>query len=467
MLTYIIHRLLLMIPTLIGVTAVVFFVMAWAPGGFGGQELNQQGAQTEGEEARRIRLYFEARYGLGKPAYIQYGRWLNQISPVGFALSDQVTFTDADRDAMKIALSHADEVIDSDNQREQAEQVIVAMAQFQGTTLEQATEDLLSVMRDPQRARGLMDRLGIAPGELFWQKFERALGQGEDRAAAVILEELTWQAPGLRRVVFSMPMVKWPDLGQSLRGRRVADLLLQTIPITLLLNALSLPLIYGIAIISGIYAARHRGGWFDVGSGTTFLGLWSLPQIWVGVMLIGLVANREVIKLFPTAGLNSLDAAGMTFLPALLKEGFSQGWLLDRLWHLILPVLCMTYAGFAFLSKLTRGSILENLYADFTRTARAKGVRETDVLFRHVLRNSLLPLITVFINVLPAMFVGSVVVETIFSIQGMGKLGVEAAFMKDRELVMATTFIGALIGLGCAIARDILYAMADPRVSYE
>ena len=119
------------------------------------------------------------------------------------------------------------------------------------------------------------------------------------------------------------------------------------------------------------------------------------------------------------------------------------------------------------MAKLTRASLLENMAADYVRTARAKGVGDHDVLFRHVLNNSMLPLITILVGILPGLFAGTVVIETIFSISGMGKLGVEAAFMKDRELVMGTTLIGGAIGLCAGLVRDLWYALADPRVSYE
>jgi len=185
-------------------------------------------------------------------------------------------------------------------------------------------------------------------------------------------------------------------------------------------------------------------------------------------MLIGLLANKQYIKLFPTAGLHDMLATDMAFLPSWSGQGgFNPGWLLDTLWHLVLPVICMSYGGFAFLSKLTRGSILENLNADYVRTARAKGVSEQDILFRHVFRNSLLALITVAAGILPALLAGSIVVETIFSIPGMGRLGVQAVQFRDRELVLAVTLIGGILGLLSMLIRDICYAMVDPRVSYE
>jgi len=360
MATYIVRRLLLMIPTLVGVTAVVFFVMALAPGGFGGTALGEGGAQTEGEDARRVREYFNKRYGLDQPPIVQYGRWLNQVSPVGFAVN---------------------------------------------------TDDGSLMLLSPQ--------------------------------------------------------LKWPNLGESLRGRPVVDLLIERLPITLLLNLISVPIIYIVAISTGVIAAKKQGGFFDVTSGVTFLALWSVPVMWVGVMMIGFLANTQYLQWFPTGGMNNLEADAMRFLPAVTEAGFERGYLLDALWHLVLPVICLTYGGFAVLAKLTRASVLENASADYARTARAKGVAEREVLWQHVFRNSLLPLITVFAAILPSLFVGAVVVETIFSIPGLGKLGVEAAFMKDRELVMGTTLIGAMIGLSCEIGRDICYAIADPRVSYE
>ena len=146
---------------------------------------------------------------------------------------------------------------------------------------------------------------------------------------------------------------------------------------------------------------------------------------------------------------------------------FIRGFLFDRMWHLVLPIICLSYGGFAFLAKLTRGSVLENLQADYARTARAKGVDESTVLWRHVFRNSLLPLITVSASLLPGLLGGSVIVESLFSIDGMGKLAVEAVKSRDRELVLSITLISGLLTLAGYLIADICYAMADPRISYD
>jgi ABC-type dipeptide/oligopeptide/nickel transport system permease component len=358
MLSYIIRRVLLMFPTLLGITALVFFVMGLAPGGIGGVMLDKFG-NLNNADAERIREYYNRRYGIDKPLVVQYGRWLNAISPIGFKSADDGGLT-------------------------------------------------------------------------------------------------------------SSFAIKMPSLGDSLEQHRpVADLLAESLPITLLLNLLSVPLVYAIGIMTGIKAARRRGGAFDNISTGLQLTLWSVPTIWTGVMLIGMLANREYLKLFPTGGLSETDALHSAFLPHHTAAGFQRGYLLDTLWHLALPLVCLSYSGSAFLTKLTRGSILENLGADYTRTARSKGLAEGVILYRHVFRNSTLALITVAAGILPSLLGGSVVVETIFSIPGMGHLGVQAVLSRDREVVLAVTLIGGFIGLISQILRDILYAVADPRVSYE
>ena len=380
MLNYIIRRLLLMIPTLIGVTAVVFFTMALSPGGVAGPQFTETG-ETNATVRKALREYYNKRYGLDKPVIIQYFNWLNRVSPIG-------TFTQA-------------------GEKPPASDFI------------------------PDRGVGFV------------------VGENADGT--------------VKRFGFKMP-----DLGRSmLKGRPVTDLYLEAVPITLLLNVLTTPLIYILSIFTGILAAKHRGKFFDVASGITFLFLSSIPENLVGVLLIGFLASVQYLHWFPAGGLHDLTADAMSFLPHWGTAGFERGYLLDMLWHLALPIFCLTYGGFAFLSKLTRASVLDNLYADFARTARAKGVTERVVLYRHVFRNSLISLITVAAGIIPGLIAGSIVIETIFSIPGMGKLGVEAVFARDRELILAGTLIGGVIGLLCRLASDLCYTIADPRVSYE
>ncbi len=373
MTAYILRRTLLMLPTLLGMTAVVFFIMAAAPGSVAELLISSDGEMRAGDRQARID-YIKERYGLDDPAPVQYLRWLHKVSPVG-------VFTDSTDDRVA------------------------------GYGLRVGT--------DPQ---GVATRLGL----------------------------------------------KTPDLGHSfIKNRPVTDILAETLPITLLLNLLSVPLVYVIAIFSGVYAARHRGGWFDVASSSSMLALWSVPTIWAGVLLQGFLANESYISMFPTSGLHGLRAGEMRFLPMWGDGGFAPGWLLDTAWHLVLPVVCLSYGSFAFMSKLTRSAVLENMHADFVRTARAKGLPDRVVLWQHTLRNSLLPLITMGAFIIPGMLGGSVIVEYIFGIPGMGKLMIEAIEFKDQEVVMAVTLMGGVLTLIAYLVADLCYAIADPRVSYE
>lgn len=369
---YILRRILLMAPTMLGITLVVFFIMALAPGDIASMLINAQGEMRAGDRQAMVE-YVRKRYGLNDPVPVQYLRWLNKISPVG-------VFND-----------------------------------------------------DPDLDGGV------------------GLTLGED-------DEGFTQQLGL----------KWPDLGASfIHNRPVSTLIAEALPITVLLNLLSIPVIYILALVCGVYAARHRGKVFDKLSGLLMIGLWSVPIIWAGVLLQGYLANDKYLSWFPVSGLHDLRADEMHFLPRWTDSGFYPGWLLDSMWRLVLPVICLSYMNVAFVGKLARGAVLENLNADYVRTARAKGLSRKDVLWRHAFRNSLLPLITVAAFVVPGLLAGSIVVEYIFGINGMGKLMIESIELKDREVVMAVTLIAGFLSMAAFLVADLMYAVADPRVAYE
>lgn len=404
MISYLVRRLLLFIPTLIGATAVIFLLMAMAPIDIVDVLLPPGGELLPGQRAIR-EAYLQERYGLKDPAIVQYLRWLNNVSPIGFRIWHN---TDPE--------------------------VIAAKAKQQ--QLRDAKEKELRAKGTPStQIKDAIDKIEVKP------------------------------RPGQFR--FNRPALKAPDLGNSfIQARPVWPIIAQALPVSLILESVSLPLAIAVALASGIWAARHRGKAQDVASGTVLLGLYSVPVIWVGVMLIGFLANVQFVEAFPAAGLHSLDADSMTFFPR-FAGGFQPGYLLDTAWHLVLPVVCISYGTFAFYSKLTRTAMLETLSSDFVRTARAKGLPERLVIYRHAFRNSLLPLITVAAAFLPGLIAGSIVVETIFSINGMGRLTIDALKANDRELFLSVSLMILLLQLGGYLLADILYVVADPRVSYD
>lgn len=402
---YLFRRLLLFLPTILGATFIVFMLMALSPISIVDALLPPTGEIRPGERAVK-EAYIEERYGLNAPPPMQYLRWLNNISPIGFAKWN--------KDDPKVVAAKAKE-----------------------------TE-----LREARRAELAAE--GIT-------------GREADRLVRQIDIGPNAGAPRLSR-----PTIKKPELGYSyIQSRPVIEMISEALPVTLTVQAVALPTAVSIALLSGIWAARHRGGFWDVGFGTMLLALSSLPVIWVGVMFIGFLANVEYVKAFPAAGLHSVTASSMPFFPRFRESGFVPGYLLDSVWHLILPVVCVSYGTMAYYSKLTRTSLLETLSSDFVRTARAKGLPEKVVLFRHALRTSLIPLITVAASFLPLLVSGSIVVETIFSINGMGRLAIESLYRNDRELFLSVSLTILILQLIGYLLADIAYVVADPRVSYD
>lgn len=247
------------------------------------------------------------------------------------------------------------------------------------------------------------------------------------------------------------------DFGTSFKDHRpVAAKLKEAFPITLLLNVLSISLIYLIAFPLGIYSAVRPRSWFDRLTTIALFMLYSLPNFWVAMLLIRYLAGGEFLDLFPVVGLFS--------------DGVNQlslwGRIGNLLWHLVLPVSVLTYGGLAFLSRFSRAQMLEVIRQDYIRTARAKGLAERTVILKHALRNALIPILTLMSTLLPALIGGSVIVEQIFGIPGMGKLGFEAVLSRDYPTVMAIASISAFLTLISILLTDLMYVVVDPRISF-
>jgi microcin C transport system permease protein len=508
--TYILRRLLLMVPTLLGITFLVFMLVAMAPGGIGAALQVAAGGNLQASSGAAVQqAYLEERYGLDDPVPVQYVRWLARISPLKFGDREQVMPTGEFvrppkpvkepllwrwyADSLPVATTPqrpdlADATPDQRIRMWRQTERDAAGTRFDLTTantaLRSAIVDYVQATDVPNGLRSdLKPNLKVLERhtpkrelpeykkvEELGRKAIAAYGAAEQERARVIA--LFRAGPFPKAGVPLIPGVASlaaPDLGTAFsRGRPSIDLIKEHLPVTLLLNIIAIPIIYTVAVPSGIMAATRRGSVLDVGIGTLYIAFYSFPVVLAGVLAIGFLASRDYLNAFPTAGLHSIDASRFTFLPYIDEAGiWRRGYVGDMLWHMFLPVMCLTYTGFAVLSKQTRAAMLENFNADYVRTAKAKGVSAKDVIFRHVFRNSLLPLITIFVTIFPAMLAGSVVVERIFSVRGMGWLVIEAITLRDRELILANTVIIACVNLFALLLADLLYALADPRVSYE
>ena len=250
---------------------------------------------------------------------------------------------------------------------------------------------------------------------------------------------------------------RWQD------GRPIREVLGEALPVSMSLMAAALLLAYALAVPLGVYAAGRRGSRADQGISVGLSLLYSLPAFWVGTLLLNLLAGGRFLACpslphgacFPLQGWHSFTG----FEAMTLSERC-----LDVLWHAVLPVLTLGYPVLAVVARHLRAGMLDTLQLDYIRTARAKGLPERAVVYGHALRNSLLPVVTLLGLELPRLISGSVIVEWIFGIRGMGLLALEALRMPDYPMVLAIVTLTALFTLAGSIVADVGYAWLDPRL---
>jgi len=234
-------------------------------------------------------------------------------------------------------------------------------------------------------------------------------------------------------------------------GRPVLTKILEKVPVTALLIGVSFFFTILIAIPVAVYSAVHKNSLFDyVATAVAFIG-YGATTYWLGIELIQLFSVKWHV--LPDAGLQSIDATGLDIS--------------DVARHLVLPVATLTLVSLASWIRFQRSSMLEVLGEDYIRTAAAKGLSRNVVIFKHAFRNALLPLITLLGLYLPALLTGAYFVEIVFTIPGMGYLGLTAIFERDYPTVMGTTVISALLVVIGNLLADIGYAAADPRIRYD
>lgn len=248
------------------------------------------------------------------------------------------------------------------------------------------------------------------------------------------------------------------DFGRSLADQRpVTQKLTEALPKTLLLALLALVVAYGLAIPLGVYQAARPRSLVSRALSTLLFVAYSVPVFWVAVMVLLFLTGGRGPALFPFEGLHSPQSASYGPL----------GYLADTAWHLVLPVACLSYATLAVVSRQVRASMTHALAQDYVQAARARGIGRRSILFRHALRNSLLPVVTMLSFSLPSLIGGSIVVERAFGIPGMGSLAFEAIGQRDYPVVMAVSTLTAVVTLLAVLGADLLYAVVDPRIRVE
>jgi peptide/nickel transport system permease protein len=297
----------------------------------------------------------------------------------------------------------------------------------------------------------------LAPGD----PMDMYMEQQRQRQVDPEIIELLRQKYGLDLPIH-VQYVKWlgnvikGDFGESFRYRRpVLDLIAERIPYTLQLTLLALLFSTSLGIIIGIVSAVKQYSALDKSVTMGSLIIYSIPGFWMALMLV--LVFSVYLGWLPTSQTRSMD-----------YEFFSMGEkILDRIWHLILPVFVLGVGSAAHKARYVRNRLLEVLNEEYILSARARGLKEKMVIFRHALRNAMIPLVTILGLHLPALLSGSVLIESIFAWPGMGMLAVGAVGGRDYPVMMATLMISAILTIVGSLLADIAYVALDPRVSYE
>lgn len=250
------------------------------------------------------------------------------------------------------------------------------------------------------------------------------------------------------------------DFGKSIsvdKGKAVFSIIFERIPITLTLNLWAILITYSIAIPIGVFSAITKREKSDKVITFLLFLLYSLPVFWVTLLLQTFLCKGGIFPMFPLKGISTDIVSGMSSWEIVGQLSM----------HYILPIICLSYAGFAGLSRYCKESMADVINKDYIRTARAKGLPESQVVFKHALKNALITLITLFAELIPGLIAGSIIVEYIFNIPGIGDLSMLALSSRDIPLLMGLFMLNSILTLLGILIADISYTLADPRINFN
>jgi peptide/nickel transport system permease protein len=495
MLFYIFKRILLIIPTFLAISLIVFAIVNFAPGNPGGRQIGSEGGQqaNTGEQRESYRI-FKEQFNLDKPVLLNFRYGLTQEEVVDvlakvlnpeedkngkkekkYSLGEQIESQEYMENLGRYAVPSLIEILNTHPQKEfralaSQRLTINARKRLEGEFRKDLTKEQREINKkisDETQSFKEQYFLSISPEE---QEEADTKSKTEEEVKKFWNEWYTssksdWEYSAGDKfsiILFDTRFAKyWYNLSQlnfgvSHRDKRpVLETVLSKLKYSLTLAVTSVFLAYLISLPLGIWSAVNHNSKADRGVTIVLFMLYSLPSFFVGVVLLNLLTVEY--KIFPTAGFESLNASEMTTLE----------YIKDVMWHVFLPICCMTYASLAALSRYAKTGLLDIINADFIRTARAKGLPEGVVIIKHAARNGMIPILTLIATLLPVLIGGSVVIEQIFGIPGMGRYGFEAILTRDYNVVMAILLISSLLTLIGMLISDILYAVVDPRITFD
>ena len=476
MLQYALKRCLLIPPTFFLVSIVIFVVLNIAPGRPGEQaQLNGEKAGAQQRESYRI---FKEQFNLDKPILFN-ARFALHINEVRALLMTAYGLRQAPTLAAKLRAQNELEDLGSYLVRH----LIALLAQGQEPLMAHAiTTQLVQAARRPllpdsgpndQLARTTNRRISAQNSDFMnWTLPDNA---SDEDVAATTEKWLGWwkrnhsdfEYPGSAkpRIFFTDTRFYkywWNllhlDFGQSTADRRpVLPTIISKLRYSLSLTLISVLLAYLIAIPLGIWSAVRQNTTGDTIVTIALFILYSLPTFFVGTVFLRLLTEGDPVAWFPAGDFESFGADGMTTLRRIA----------DVTWHLVLPITAYTLGSLAALSRYARTGLVDVIRADYIRTARAKGLHEFVVIVKHAARNGMIPILTLLGSLLPVLVSGSVVVEVIFNIPGMGLYLYDAINLRDYNAVMGVLMIASVLTLLGILISDLSYAFADPRITFD
>jgi peptide/nickel transport system permease protein len=484
MLTYIIKRILLMIPTFLAISLIVFAIVNFAPGNPGAKKVGAEGGQqaNTGEQRESYRI-FKEQFNLDKPVLFntRFNLTNNEVEAIlvtvlnkdndvtpGERIVAQETIENWGRYAVPALVDMLTNHADEDIQALASQRLTInARKRLQG----EFRKDLTPEQREANKI--IADEITSFKGQYFitGEQDDSHSGAEEDVKKfwadwfAVNMSEWDFSTTDTMSILFlDTRFAKyWGNLARldfgvsHLDKRPVLGKVLEKLKYSLSLAVTSVFLAYLISLPLGIWSAVKENTLADRIVTIILFMMYSLPTFFIGVVLLNFFTIGSPFQWFPTAGFEAIDTSQMTTLE----------YIKDVIWHIFLPIVCMTYGSLAALSRYARTGLLDIIRADFIRTARAKGLSESVVIVKHAARNGMIPILTLMATLLPVLIGGSVVIEVIFGIPGMGRLGFEAILLRDYNVIMAILLISSVLTLIGMLISDLMYALVDPRITFD
>lgn len=477
---YVLKRILLMGPTFFAISLVIFLVLNFAPGDPGalatGGEQGGQKAELSGQKRESYRI-FKEQFNLDKPIFFNTRFALKDeaVRRTLAAILDSSLPPAARDDAQQdienwgaYAIPGLLSVLEADPDR--------AVRAFASQRLAVNAQETMPRAPDGPMDDAVRQRIrDVAANNDEVRRHTFSTSDGEAREAEVVAAWRQWvsarsdrwhytAAEKARIFVLDTRFAKyWGnllrfDFGISHVDKRpVIEKVLKKLRYSITLSFGSVILVYAISVPLGIWSSVRQGTLADRAVTVGLFMLYSLPSFFVGVFLLNFLTRGTPFQVFPTSGFESLDTRHMTTLQ----------YLGDVAWHIALPMICMSYASLAVLSRYARTGLLDVIRADFIRTARAKGLGEPMVIIKHAARNGMIPILTLLATLLPSLIGGSVVIEVIFNIPGMGLFMFQSITLRDYNAVMAVLLLSSALTLVGMLLSDLAYAAVDPRISFD